>query len=112
MLSSLLAVRCNFAVIKHVPERRTWALIGARHRSRAHRTRLIALTSETWEVEDRGELPYRGCHDLRWTGDAFYLAASFGNRLVRLDEKGRETGIYQLVETNEDVCHLNSIAAL
>jgi hypothetical protein len=102
----------HFRGITLGPDGRWWAVSGRRHKSRAHRTRLIALTPETWQVEDRGELPYRGCHDLRWTGDAFYLAASFGNRLVRLDENGRETGVFQLVETNEDVCHLNSIAML
>ena len=105
-------VKGHFRGITLGPDGRWWAVSGRRYRSRAHRTRLVAVTPESWEVEERGELPYRGCHDLRWTGDAFCLAASFGNRLIRLDEEGRETGVFQLVETNEDVCHLNSVAAL
>jgi hypothetical protein len=105
-------VEGHFRGITPGPDGRYWAVSGRRQRSRAHRTRLVALTPESWKVEDRGELPYRGCHDLRWTGDAFYLAASFGNHLVRLDETGRETGDFQLVPTAEDVCHLNSVAAL
>jgi hypothetical protein len=51
-------------------------------------------------------------HDLRWIDGHFYLVASLGNQIVRLDERCRMIDRMQIVEDDRDVCHVNCLSRM
>jgi hypothetical protein len=51
----------------------------------------------------------KGCHDLRWIGDRFYLVASYGNQVVHLDPELNVRDRYQVVQHEGDVAHPNCL---
>ncbi|MFN3650813.1 MAG: DUF4915 domain-containing protein [Armatimonadota bacterium] len=67
------------------------------------------LDPKTWQPVRRAETGYAWCHDLKWFGGYFYLVASKGNWVVRLDSDFRELDRMQIVESDDDVCHANCI---
>jgi hypothetical protein len=68
------------------------------------------LEPEGWRAERVAEFPLGDCHDLRWIGGHFYLVASLGNQIVRLDERCREVDRIRIVPDERDICHVNCIA--
>lgn len=67
------------------------------------------LEPETWKVTKRAETGFRGCHDLKYTGDDFYLVASTGNWVARLDRDIQVRDKMQIVKSDTDVCHANCL---
>lgn len=57
----------------------------------------------------RAETGFEYCHDLRWIDGWFYLVSSKTNRVVRLDPAFRVVDSMQIVENDDDVCHVNCI---
>lgn len=86
-----------------------YTVTGCRRHQKGIETHLWRLRPEGWEAEDLGVYPYLACHDLRWHRDSFYLVASIGNLIVRLDESLREIDRLQIVPHAEDVCHANCL---
>lgn len=70
------------------------------------------LDPRTWASEKVAEYALGDCHDLRWIDGHFYLLASLGNQIVRLDAEGQEVDRMQIVEDDRDICHLNCITEL
>jgi len=58
------------------------------------------------------EIPFDGCHDMKWVQGGFCLAASLGNFVARLDDQFNVTDRVQIVEDSDDVCHVNCLAEL
>ncbi|MFN3650811.1 MAG: DUF4915 domain-containing protein [Armatimonadota bacterium] len=69
------------------------------------------LDPATWKVTQRCATPYQACHDLRAVGDEFYLVASTGNRVVRLDSSLNVLDELRVVQSDDDICHANCIEA-
>src|SRR5262249_26995193 len=72
---------------------------------------LHRLRPEDWSAELVAELPLGDCHDLHWIDGHFYLVASLGNQIVRLNAECRPVDRMQIVEDERDICHVNSITA-
>jgi hypothetical protein len=70
------------------------------------------INLDTWRVTQRADLQLDGSHDLKWIDGSFYLVASVGNLVVRLDENLREIDRMQIVEDEGDVCHANCLLGL
>jgi hypothetical protein len=79
----------------------------AEDESTIHRFRL-----DKWQTEKVATFPVKDSHDLRWIDDSFYLVASVGNQILRLDAECREIDRMQIVEDEGDVCHVNCVAQL
>ncbi len=58
------------------------------------------------------EHAFKGAHDLRWIDGHFYLVCSWGNRVVRLDERAQVVDQMQIVKSDSDVCHANCLVAM
>lgn len=71
---------------------------------------LHRIDPESWTAELVAEYPLGDCHDLKWIDGHFYLVASLGNQIVRLDRDGRVADRMQIVEDHRDICHVNCIA--
>lgn len=67
------------------------------------------LDPRTWKPTFRTDLKLTGCHDLRWIDGGFYLVASKGNLIARLDADLNVLDRMQIVEDPEDVCHANCL---
>src|SRR4051812_43382222 len=59
---------------------------------------LHRIDPESWAAELVAEYPLGDCHDLKWIDGHFYLVASLGNQIVRLDRSCREADRMQIVE--------------
>lgn len=70
---------------------------------------VFRLEPESWQVTRVAQTGFHLCHDLRFIGDCFYLVASRGNHVVRLDRQGKVIDLMQIVEKDGDVCHANCI---
>lgn len=70
------------------------------------------LDLHTWRSTLRADLALDGSHDLKWIDGSFYLVASLGNLVVRLDENLREIDRMRIVEDEGDVCHANCLLGL
>lgn len=79
-------------------------------------TEEISTIHRVYPEEGRSEEVARiaapDAHDLRWIRDSFYLVATIGNRVLRLDSDFRETGRLSILPDERDVCHANCIAAV
>ena len=64
----------------------------------------------TWQSEVVTTVDAEDAHDLRWIDDGFYLIASLGNRLLRLDADLRIVDEMRVVDDERDICHLNCLA--
>jgi len=87
-----------------------YAVTGCRRHEPGIPTHVHRVHLDTRDHEDLGPVPYFACHDLRRHGGAFYLVASIGNLIVRLDDSLRETGRLAIVDDPADVCHVNCLA--
>lgn len=67
------------------------------------------LDPHTWTSRLRAKHDLDGAHDLRWTGDGFFLVASYGNWVLRLDRDLQIVDRFQVVEDPGDVCHANCL---
>lgn len=67
------------------------------------------LDPKTWKSRLKVDLKLDGSHDLRWINGGFYLVASQGNQVVRLDPDLRPVDRMQIVEDEGDVCHANCL---
>ena len=66
------------------------------------------LDPATWKATHRAETGLNGAHDLRWLGgDEYYLVASRGNIVARLDRDFNVLDTLRIVDSEEDVCHAN-----
>ncbi len=74
-----------------------------------HDGAIFHLHPLTLEITLRAETGQNGCHDLRWIDGAFYLVASYGNRVTRFDERMKRIDDLQLVPDEGDVCHPNCL---
>jgi hypothetical protein len=77
-----------------------------------HRCVVYRLEPGRWAAEPVAEFPVGDSHDLRWIGGHFYLVASVGNLILKLDAEGREIGRMQIVEDPDDVCHVNCLTGM
>lgn len=68
------------------------------------------LDPGTWTLSPCAEVQARGCHDLQWHEGEFYLVASYGNRVLRLDPQFRVVDRFEVVPQEGDVCHANCLA--
>lgn len=91
------------------PDGRYYTVTGHRRHHRPQ-THIHRLTPGRWTCEDLGAISWKGCHDLRWFGDAFYLVSSTANTVVRLGADLGEIGQLRLVEGEDDICHVNCLA--
>lgn len=64
---------------------------------------------DTWRSEILATHTVKDSHDLRWNGDGFYLVASVGNRILRLDRQGALIDTMQIIEDDRDICHVNCL---
>jgi len=87
-----------------------YTVSGCRTHRREVETHLFRLHPESGDSVDLGPVPWRACHDLRWYRGHFYLVASIGNSIVRLDRNLREVDRMQIVADEEDICHVNCLA--
>lgn len=99
----------RFRGITAGPDGWHYAVTGSRRQERGVETHIFRFKPETREVEDLGPFAWRGCHDLRWYGDGFYLVASVGNYIVKLNERLEQVDHMQIVEDARDVCHVNCL---
>lgn len=67
------------------------------------------IDPRTWETRELARFPLKDSHDLRWIGDSFYLVASVGNWILRLNAACRELDRMQIVEDPRDICHFNCL---
>ena len=72
---------------------------------------LHRIERDTWRSEVLATHPVKDSHDLRWNGDGFYLVASVGNRILRLDRQGALIDSMQVVEDDRDICHVNCLTS-
>lgn len=70
---------------------------------------IFRIRTDTWTTEQLATLDLKGCHDLRWVRDRFYLVASHGNQVVELAPDLTPRGRYQVVEHDGDVAHPNCL---
>ncbi|MFN3650812.1 MAG: DUF4915 domain-containing protein [Armatimonadota bacterium] len=70
------------------------------------------LDLQTWKTEEVARYPLGDCHDLMWHDGYFYLVASVGNQVVRLDEQCRMVDRFQVIEDDRDVCHPNCLTVI
>ena len=61
------------------------------------------------QVELVAEHPIGYSHDLKKFGEFYYLVASLGNQIVKMDEQFRIVDRMQIVKNDGDVCHVNSL---
>jgi len=87
---------------------RYYAIGGYRNPEEGSST-LHRFDPEGWRAERVAEYPLADCHDLKWIGGSFYLAASRGNRVLRIDPDGRVLAAMRVVEDEADVCHVNCL---
>jgi hypothetical protein len=73
---------------------------------------LHRVEPDRFSAEVVATLPVKDSHDLRWNGDGFYLVASVGNRILRLDRNGALFDEMQIVEDERDICHVNCLTTL
>jgi hypothetical protein len=104
-------LRGRFRGMTFGPDGWVYAVTGIRRHDLAFQTRFFRLDPSTGATEDLGPAPWKACHDLRWMDGHFYLVASIGNQVIRLDRSLQPTGRLQVVESDEDICHLNCLAA-
>ena len=64
----------------------------------------------TWRSEIVARVDAGDAHDLRWIEGGFFLIASLGNRLLRLDAEFRVVDEMRVVDDERDICHLNCLA--
>lgn len=64
----------------------------------------------TWRAEILATHSVKDSHDLRWNGDGFFLVASVGNRILRLDRHGALVDSLQIIADDRDICHVNCLA--
>ncbi|MFN3652276.1 MAG: DUF4915 domain-containing protein [Armatimonadota bacterium] len=74
-----------------------------------HHGDVSRLEPGTWKVEKRAETRFDGCHDLRRVADGYFLVASRGNRVVRLNDDLTVRDVMQIVPSEADVCHPNCL---
>ncbi len=67
------------------------------------------LDPHSWACELVTQLPLIDCHDFRWIDDAFYLVASLGNQIVRLNADLSMRDRFQVVQDDRDICHVNCL---
>lgn len=70
---------------------------------------IYRIDPETWRSEQLTSHPLRDSHDLKWIDGHFYLVASVGNWILKLDAQGREVDRMQIVEDARDICHVNCL---
>lgn len=71
--------------------------------------RIFRLDPDGWTVRQVAETGLRGCHDLKWLNGEFYLVASIGNRVARLNSDFQVRDVLQVIEDESDVCHANCL---
>src|SRR5262249_41104595 len=90
-----------------------YVVSGSRNRENdpnlVHRTEIYRVDPARWEAEQVAEHPIGDAHDLRWFDGHFYLVASVGNQIVRLDERFQPGDRMQIGEDERDVCHVNCL---
>jgi hypothetical protein len=69
------------------------------------------IEPDTWRSEALATHPVKDSHDLRWNGDGFYLVASVGNRILRLDRQGALIDSLQIIDDERDICHVNCLTS-
>ena len=70
------------------------------------------IDSSTWNVTPRVDTGLEGSHDLRWIDGSFYLVASRGNWIVRMDRDLEVLDTMQVVKDPGDVCHANCLISI
>jgi hypothetical protein len=86
-----------------------WYTVSGRRNPRKDTSTVHRLDPETWKAEAVAEHPVKDSHDLKWIRGAFYLAASVGNQVLKLDADCRLIDRLQLVSDDRDTCHVNCL---
>lgn len=73
---------------------------------------LHRIETGTWRSEVLATHPVKDSHDLRWIEGSFYLVASVGNQILRLDRQGALLDSMQIIEDERDICHVNCLTSL
>src|SRR5262249_54313478 len=103
----------SFRGITSGPDGCYYGVTGTRHTdygpNMVHRAVIYRIEPGTWKAEAVAEHPVGDTHDLLWFNGHFYLVASLGNQIIRLDERCRWLDRMQIVEDERDVCHVNCL---
>lgn len=102
-------LRGSYRGITRGPGGAFYAVTGVRNPRRDEST-VVRIAPGSWEAETLAVHPVKDSHDLRWIGGAFYLVASVGNRILRLDAGGALLDTFRLAEDDRDTCHVNCLA--
>jgi len=90
------------------PDGAFYAVTGQRNPKRDVST-IVRLTTDPWHAEPLAVHPVKDSHDLKWIGGSFYLVASVGNRILRLDAGGGLLDEFRLAPDDRDTCHVNCL---
>src|SRR3569833_3072510 len=71
---------------------------------------IFRFETQTGRVQQVARLPLTGCHDLRWCDGSYFLVATYGNQVLRLNEQFEVQDRLQIMESDEDLCHANCLA--
>jgi len=99
----------SFRGLTRGPDGAIYVVAGSRNDPSRDRAVVHRLEPADWTARQAADLPYRDSHDLRWIDGSFYLVASVGNYIIRLDAAFRELERMQIVPDERDVCHVNCL---
>lgn len=88
-----------------------WYVVSGSRTRETPRAVIHRVDPRTWESRVVAEHAVGDSHDLRWLDGGFYLVASVGNRVLRLDPECRLLEQMQIMEDDRDICHANCIGA-
>lgn len=104
-------LRGSFRGVTQAPDGSFWVVSGSR-RTQAEKSAVHRIDPRDWSSEKIGDYEVRDSHDLRWFRGHFYLVASVGNVILKLDREGREVDRMQIVEDARDIVHVNCLTEI
>ncbi len=102
-------LRGSFRGITRGPDD-AWYVVSGNRNPQKDVSVIHRLDPHTWRSEPIAQLPVKDSHDLRWFDGAFYLVASVGNQILKLDAGCRLVETFRLAESEDDTCHVNCLA--
>lgn len=99
----------SFRGITEGPDGCLYVVSGSRN-PRKDTSEIHRIQPTRWETEKIAVHPVKDSHDLKWIRGHFYLVASVGNQILKLDAEGNLVSRMQIVPDERDICHVNCLA--
>jgi len=101
-------LRGSFRGLTRGPDGAWYVVSGSRNPQRDSST-IHRLDPRDWSSDVVVEHAVKDSHDLKWIDGHFYLVASVGNQILKLDRHGALVDRLQIAENEHDTCHVNCL---